>query len=169
MKRYGFRTILALLTASSMLIISLATIPINVVAEHTYEPPFLEGERINLLNYTYTLDSTDPCYVRHSYVLFYPWKEMTAQEKREFLSDEYTRIELWILNINEDEAQEVDLHKWLYRDIFGDMGFGEDQMRLSFYVQFESGHFAPGTYLFTGLCYSEGEIFLESSSTVTFN
>jgi len=116
-------------------------------------PVFLDGTRINLLlGGSPTLPADQPCFVIHGFGDV--WKDLTVEEKKSLLKDQY-----FTLKIN---GEPVELKRVVYFCNVPDSP--DDQMRVMYYVEFEAGHFATGTYTFTGTWYSPGGT---SSKTVT--
>jgi len=117
-------------------------------------PVFLDGTRIDLLpgGGSITLPADQPYFVIHGFADV--WKDLTVEEKKSLLEDQY-----FTLTIN---GVLVELKRVIY--FWNVPDSPDDQMRVMYYVEFEAGHFAAGTYTFTGTWYSPGGT---SSETVT--
>jgi len=106
-----------------------------------FPPPFLEGNRINILSgIDLALPADEPCFVIHGWIS--PnWQDATPEEKSNI------RYECFELEI---DGVSMDLRK--FRHYYKTYLIYEDVMFVWFYVQFEADHFEAGeTYRFRGI------------------
>ncbi len=101
-----------------------------------FPPPKLDGTRIDLTESNVALSTDAPTYVIHGWDLD-SWKTRTKEDQKDFLEN-YT-FELYI------NGERVELRSW--KHYYAD----EDRMKTGFYVEFDAGHFEPGTYSFRGI------------------
>lgn len=106
-----------------------------------FPPPMLDGTRIDLKDGPITIPTDSPVYVIHGWDLD-NWKTRTKEDRRDFLEN-YT-FELYI------NGERVELRSW--KHYYAD----QDLMKLGFSVEFNAGHFEPGTYRFRGVWRPDG-------------
>lgn len=125
-----------------------------------FPPPFLEGNRINIMQGTSTAPADEPCYVIHGWGTdVVPWKEFPPEWKKVLMSESSFSLSI--------DSEPVKLRKWNhhYREFIG----YEDVMIVQFYVQFEANTFeADVEYVFTGSWIQEGVTLLVIENVVTF-
>lgn len=153
---------------SLLLLVLLASVLVCVEANpgqkkakgQQFPPPFLEGNRIALVQGTLTIPVDQPCYVIHGWGnKDTPWKEFLPEWKQILL-----RESSFSLTIDDEPIQ---LMKWnrKYREYLD----YEDIMLVLFYVQFEANTFeADVEYTFTGTWTQEGSIMGVVEMIVTF-
>ena len=147
------------------LIALLTPIP-NVGAAKPSEPPFLKGDRVNLLLMslqTPPIDEVDvpvdePFYIWHGVLTC--WKSLPPEERSMFLDDSLTKFELDI------DCVPQTLRKWMYTFKFE----GCNWLGKGFYIQFDPYEFDVGSSLeFEGRWYDYTDPLPAWSHTVTIN
>jgi hypothetical protein len=141
--------ILAISMAALMLLsVFVIVSAVNVDAKKT------EGNKIGLYSGNpVSLPANEPSFVSQGSAWI--WKDLTGQQKSMSMSDELTYFELYI------NGEKIELKKKISMD---------DGLKLKiWYVEFEAGHFAPGTYHFKAVWYEWGvQVGIHEDILVTF-
>lgn len=146
------------------LIALLISIP-NVCATKPFSPPFLDGNRVDLLELSLMdppvtdIDQPvdEPFHIIHG--IGVSWKEISVEERRMFLDDSLTRFELYI-----DGAPQRVI-KWMTQYKFD----GTHWHWKLFYIQFDSYEFdVESSHDFEGSWYAYGELIWSHTVTINF-
>jgi len=145
-------------------LIALLTPILNVSAVKPYLPPFLYGNRVNLLELSFPpvteidLPVDEPFYIVHG--IAEPWKELSVEDRRMFMDDSLTRFELSIDGVPQG------LRKWMNQYIDE---FGSQWKRKAFYIQFDPYEFDVGSSpVFEGSWYAYGSLIWSHTVTINF-
>jgi hypothetical protein len=115
----------------------------------------LDGNPIGLFNPNApprVIPASEPSFVGHGWrPTLEQWRSLSAAERQEFLDDSVWRFELSI------DGVPVALERSFHADRFEIAGETETTMLKVHFVQFEAGHFAPGTYDFEGRWYGDSD------------